>query len=205
MYPCLYAHVCIVTYICICISIRIWACMCICIMYVYVCMYVCMYMYLGWIYVLMIIHCLRAWSCILAHGGSLYWVFILSLLFLFAGTTPTCLRVAPLLASRFIRLQQVEATTSRVVCLPDAALHINTPLVVSRWVVALACHPNRVWVDHLIQGLTPGVRIGFNPAFSCQSSRSNMATTAFHPEVVQRYLDTEVAAGNREIKILNYA
>ena len=114
----------------------------------------------------------------------------------FIGTTPTCLRVAPLLASRFICLQQVDAVTSPIVGLPNAALHINTPLVIPRWVTALALHPNRVWVDYLIHGLTNGVRLGFNPVFLCRSSKSNMASTASHPEVVQRYLETEVDAGN---------
>jgi len=73
---------------------------------------------------------------------------------------PTSLRVAPLLASRFLRLQQVGPNPSGTPTLPGTALGVHTPLSVKAWSLLLADHPNRLWVDSLLKGLEEGVRVG---------------------------------------------
>ena len=110
---------------------------------------------------------------------------------------PTSQRVAPLLASRFQHLQKVGATCLGAPTLPGSALlGIHTSLSVKAWSLLLADHPNRVWVDSLLKGLEDGVRIGFHPNSRCRPAASNLLSACIHPEVVQRYLDAEVACGN---------
>ena len=119
-------------------------------------------------------------------------------LFILGGRTwcPTGWRVAPLLASRFVHLQQVGVAGRGIVSLPKAALEIHTPLRVEQWAARLQNHPNRLWVECLLSGLRDGVPIGFNPLFSCQSAKSNMHSAFEHQEVVQSYLDNELVCGN---------
>ena len=109
---------------------------------------------------------------------------------------PTSLRVAPLLASRFLRLQQVGPIPSGTPTLPGTALGVHTPLSVKAWSLLLADHPNRLWVDSLLKGLEEGVRVGFNPNSSCCPAHTNLLSATSHPEVVRRYLDAELACGN---------
>ena len=73
---------------------------------------------------------------------------------------------------------------------------IHTPLWLSSWSKHLRNHPNQTWVDQLLVGLQEGVRIGFNPAFTCTSASSNMQSALEHPDVVQGYLDAERDSGN---------
>ena len=109
---------------------------------------------------------------------------------------PTCTRAAPLLAARFLHLQQVRSHSARPCLLPPSALKVHTPLNLAAWSSALRNHPNRLWVNSLLTGLQEGVRIGFNPAALCRSASSNMQSATAHPDVVQKYLTDELQAGN---------
>ena len=53
-----------------------------------------------------------------------------------------------------------------------------------------------VGVDSLLKCLEDGVRIGFNPNSRCRPATSSILSACTYPEVVQRYLDAEVACGN---------
>ena len=112
------------------------------------------------------------------------------------GFIPTCARVAPLLATRFLRLQQVGAHSRAVPRLPQSALGIHTPLRVDVWSDSLLHHPNREWVSGLLTGLWEGVHIGFDRTTLHKSARANMQSASDHPEVVQQYLDNELQSGN---------
>ena len=109
---------------------------------------------------------------------------------------PTSLRVAPLLASRIVHLQQVGPSPLGTPMLPGTALGVHTPLSVKAWSLLLADHPNRVWVDSSLKGLERGVRVGFDPNSSFWPAHTNLLSASSHPEVVQRYLDAELACGN---------
>ena len=54
----------------------------------------------------------------------------------------------------------------------------------------------RVWVDSSLKGLERGVRVGFDPNSSFWPAHTNLLSASSHPEVVQHYLDAELACGN---------
>ena len=110
------------------------------------------------------------------------------------GAMPTSQRVAPLLAARFLHLQESKGSQgSRI---PQAAMGIHTPLKVEAWAQALGGHPNRAWADCLVTCLREGVRIGFNPNVSCGSAKANMQSATAHPDIVEQYLLEEIALDN---------
>ena len=109
---------------------------------------------------------------------------------------PVCSRAAPLLAARFLRLQQVGRNITSATVLPPSALDIQTPLNVDTWSSNLLLHPNQLWVSSLLAGLQEGVRIGINPALLCRSARANMQSAVDHPAEVQQYLAEELKACN---------
>ena len=101
-----------------------------------------------------------------------------------------------MLASQFLHLQQVWPSLLGTPMLSGIALGVHTPLSVKAWPLLLADHPNRVWVDSLLKGLERGVRVGFDPNSSFRPAHTNLLSASSHPEVVQRYLDAELACGN---------
>ena len=80
--------------------------------------------------------------------------------------------------------------------IPECLSRINTPLVVDEWEKFLNHHPDREYGDYLLRGMKEGFRIGFRYADCvCKRAGSNMKSAADHPEVVDRYLATEVEQG----------
>ena len=71
-----------------------------------------------------------------------------------------------------------------------------TPLVWARWEELLTDHPDKWWARYLVKGIREGFRLGFSggPA-SLRSSARNMRSAEEQPQVVQAYLDKEVAEG----------
>ena len=64
------------------------------------------------------------------------------------------------------------------------------------WARKLAHHPDQAFRDYILCGITQGFRVGFNYAScSCKPAASNMVSARENPEVVQAYLDMEVALG----------
>lgn len=69
-------------------------------------------------------------------------------------------------------------------------------MVPERWEECLASHPDRAYVEFLVQGLREGFRIGFrHGSVSCHSAASNMQSADVHPEVIKDFLSSELAAG----------
>ncbi len=72
---------------------------------------------------------------------------------------------------------------------------IITPLKPSEWAAQLERHPDRAFVDYLITGMQFGFRIGFKASSPLRSARQNICSASQHPQVVQKYLDKELALG----------
>ena len=73
---------------------------------------------------------------------------------------------------------------------------VDTPLVHQQWTIVLAAHPDREFATYILQGIEQGFGIGFDHAQkSCRPAMSNMLSATEQAEVVQAYLDKEVALG----------
>ena len=73
---------------------------------------------------------------------------------------------------------------------------MRTPLRVAEWGRALRGHPDREFVDYLLDGMSQGFRIGFNQAFGhLKSAKRNMVSASAEPAVIEAYLAKERAAG----------
>ena len=69
----------------------------------------------------------------------------------------------------------------------------STPLKLCQWSHELADHPDKAYVQYLLQGIERGFRIGFNRAQPLHSASSNMPTR--NPEVIYDYIDRELSLG----------
>ena len=69
-----------------------------------------------------------------------------------------------------------------------------SPLSWSSFERELASHPDRNFVQHVVSGIKDGFSIGFEGPQVAHSA-GNMSSVKEHPEVVEEYLDTEVALG----------
>ena len=80
--------------------------------------------------------------------------------------------------------------------LSHALLQVVTiSLNVSVWQAALAVHPDSIYRDFIISGLTEGFQIGFKCDQRLFSSKSNMRSAILNPAVIDEYLTKERAAG----------
>ena len=79
--------------------------------------------------------------------------------------------------------------------LPTLGMHTTSPLIVDNWRQALRNHPDRRFVQYLLEGLTKGFHIGFNPTQHCIPCKENMKSAHENPQPVNEYLLTELAAG----------
>ena len=71
---------------------------------------------------------------------------------------------------------------------------VSSPLVQQEWARDLADHPDHVFRDYILAGITHGFRIGFDyRRYTCRPASSNMRSATDNAEVVQAYLDKEVA------------
>ena len=81
--------------------------------------------------------------------------------------------------------------------LPEYLCHINTPLKLDAWKRVLSCHPDKPYVDHILQGIGEGFRVGFEHSrHTCTPSHGNMLSTSENPDVVEEYLQKELSEGN---------
>ena len=77
---------------------------------------------------------------------------------------------------------------------------VVTPLQLGEWQSVLR-HPDQQFAAYILCGNKRGFRIGLNPQLvTLKSARGNMSSTAEQAEVVDKYLQGEVAA-NRAIRI----
>ena len=99
------------------------------------------------------------------------------------------------LAGHFVNLQRAHLSTATVApFLPPEAREVNTPLKAEVWAECLRLHPNKVWVEALISGLTEGIRIGFQPSRVFKRASANCQSARVHPYVVDTYLASERAS-----------
>ena len=64
---------------------------------------------------------------------------------------------------------------------PSELAKVQTPLVVPEWEKALKRHPDRTYVNYIIQGLQFGYRIGYNIQAPLVPARANMQSANLHP------------------------
>ena len=79
--------------------------------------------------------------------------------------------------------------------LPPQCGMITTPLIVNNWSQALRNHTDKQFVDYILNSLAQGFHIGINPNHRCMSCKDNMRSAYEHPQPVEDYLATELAAG----------
>ena len=80
--------------------------------------------------------------------------------------------------------------------LPHHLSRVTTSLKLRAWETALRQHPDREFVDFLLQGIREGFRIGFNyQEHVCKSAAGNMKSVKENPGVVEEYLANEREAG----------
>ena len=80
--------------------------------------------------------------------------------------------------------------------LPPDVSQIASPLRWKTWEHELHRHPDREYVQFLVDGMRNGFRIGYDhKTHSCKSCAGNMVSARQHPEQVRKYLATEMAEG----------
>ena len=70
---------------------------------------------------------------------------------------------------------------------------VASPLASKEWAVELAGHPDREFRDYILKGISHGFHIGLR--YTSWPASSNMGSASKNAEVVQAYLDKEVALG----------
>ena len=70
---------------------------------------------------------------------------------------------------------------------------IHSPLQASVWAADLSDHPDKAYVEYILQGISNGFRIGFNRSQHISSARGNLLIDK--PEKVTEYLQWEVLLG----------
>ncbi len=78
---------------------------------------------------------------------------------------------------------------------PLPPVSLVSPLNLRQFASELQFHPDRSKVDYVLSGIAHGFDIGFRPNFQLSSARKNKASAIAHPEVVDAYLQNEVALG----------
>ena len=66
---------------------------------------------------------------------------------------------------------------------------------VDRFQHELCHHPNPDEGEYVVQGLRDGFHLGFNYSTSLKSATENMASALLNPQVIDRYLQSEVQTG----------
>ena len=87
----------------------------------------------------------------------------------------------------------LEATLSpvRLEDIPDVLCQIHTPLVIHEWRRQLLTHPDSIFQQYILEGLTNGFRIGFNyQAQSPRSVQANMQSASRNAAVIEERLQT---------------
>ena len=72
---------------------------------------------------------------------------------------------------------------------------VATPLNLKAWRDALITHPDKPWVDALLQGIQSGFRVGLRPSTSFRSSARNLPSVQGHEGVIRDFLSHQVQQG----------
>ena len=92
-----------------------------------------------------------------------------------------------------LKLEECVRSSPRQI--PPQACVVTTPLSYAQWQEALALHPDRLFVQYLLTGISQGFRIGYDRSSSLRQSQGNMQSAIRHSEPVVEYLETEIRAG----------
>ena len=115
------------------------------------------------------------------------------------GTLPmaTSKSMANLMASQFCKLQATTASSGPRGSTPVEARErgVVTPLKLDAWRSALAQHPDRKWVEQLLQGIQYGFRIGLKPSAACKSAPGNLPSAQGQQQLITEYLQHQVRDG----------
>ena len=105
--------------------------------------------------------------------------------------------MARVLARQFCQLQSSGAQSSPQGSLPPSVSSrgISTPLQAEAWERALADHPHKEWVSALLRGMRHGFRIALRSSARCRSSVASRPSARAHSQVVDEFLQQQVAAG----------
>ena len=78
---------------------------------------------------------------------------------------------------------------------------VETPLKWSKWQELLTDHLDRWWAEYIVRSVRDGFRVGFlDMPEGLRAGRRNMLSAEEQPQVVQAYLEKEVACGRvREV------
>ena len=80
--------------------------------------------------------------------------------------------------------------------LPYHLARVTTPPRLQAWEEALVRHPDREFVEYLLQGIQEGFCIGFNyQEHVCKPAAGNMKSASENPGMVEEYLANEREAG----------
>ena len=83
---------------------------------------------------------------------------------------------------------------STLVLVPAPACLIHTTLIKPKWAQALQTYPLKSLAEFFLSGITFGFRSGYNhPGRPFRSAHKNLEGALLHPEIVEYYLETEVA------------
>ena len=92
------------------------------------------------------------------------------------------------------KMSQLGLQTDRV--FPACMNRIATLLQWQAWAMELRCHPDREYVEFVVDGIHHGFWISYNhSAHSCISAPRNMVSAGQHPQPIQQYLEKEWEAG----------
>ena len=75
-----------------------------------------------------------------------------------------------------------------------------SPLTVEAWEAGLASHPDQLFAGFVLRAIRHGVRVGFERgSVQLKPRNHNMLSCMEHPEVVDRYIEEEVAKGRLRV------
>ena len=81
--------------------------------------------------------------------------------------------------------------------LPVLADTIVSPLILDNWRQALQEHPDRQFVEYILEGIAHGFHIGYDRSKqTCISTQRNMSSAVQNPGSVEDYLETELKEGH---------
>ena len=72
---------------------------------------------------------------------------------------------------------------------------ITTPLQLQAWQVMLQGHPDKVFVQYILNGIEFGFRIGYTWGSQLKAAKKNMTSAKEHPDIVSSYLAEECKQG----------
>ena len=64
--------------------------------------------------------------------------------------------------------------------IPSLLSHVQTPLNVPVWEAKLASHPDRLFAEYVMNGLSSGFRVGYDYSRPHLSAKSNMKSAGDH-------------------------